>query len=173
MTSHDTHEGSFAIVTGASSGIGLELARCCAVKGFDLLIAADEPEIEAVAQELRRTTGVQVKALEVDLSTMDGVDRLYAEAAGRPVDVLLANAGRGLGHAFLDEDFMQAKRVLDTNVTGTIYLLHKVAGDMRARDRGRILITGRSRASCPAPSKPFTTERRRSSIRFPLLCATS
>ncbi|MBB1600441.1 SDR family oxidoreductase [Variovorax sp. UMC13] len=141
MSSHSTNKGSFAIVTGASSGIGLELARCCAASGFDLLIAADEPEIEAAAQELRNA-GVQVSALEVDLSTMEGVDRLYAAAGGRPVDALLANAGRGLGHAFLDEDFMQARRVLDTNVTGTLYLLHKVGGEMRARNRGRILITG-------------------------------
>ncbi|WP_219214053.1 SDR family NAD(P)-dependent oxidoreductase [Variovorax boronicumulans] len=141
MTSRETSPGSFAIVTGASSGIGLELARCCAASGFDLLIAADEPQIEAAAEDLRRT-GVQVTALEVDLSTMEGVDRLYAAARGRPVDALLANAGRGLGHAFLDEDFLQAKRVLDTNVTGTLYLLHKVAGEMRARNRGRILITG-------------------------------
>lgn len=141
MSSHSTNKGSFAIVTGASSGIGLELARCCAASGFDLLIAADEPEIEAAAQELRNAK-VQVSALEVDLSTMEGVDRLYAAAGGRPVDALLANAGRGLGHAFLDEDFRQARRVLDTNVTGTLYLLHKVGGEMRARNRGRILITG-------------------------------
>lgn len=141
MSSNDANKGSFAIVTGASSGIGLELARCCADAGFDLLIAADEPEIEAAAQALR-VTNVNVTALQVDLSTMEGVDRLYAAADGRPVDALLANAGRGLGHAFLDEDFSQAKLVLDTNVTGTLYLLHKVAGQMRARNQGRILITG-------------------------------
>jgi short-subunit dehydrogenase len=133
--------GPFAIVTGASSGIGLELARCCAAAGFDLLIAADEPEIEAAAAQLRKMD-VAVKALQVDLSTLEGVDRLYAAAQGRPVDALLANAGRGLGHAFLDEDFAQAKLVFDTNVTGTLYLLHKVAGAMRARNQGRILITG-------------------------------
>jgi len=131
----------FAIVTGASSGIGLELARCCAAEGFDLLIAADEPEIEAAAMTLRET-GVPVDALQVDLSTLEGVDRLLAAARGRPVDCLLANAGRGLGHAFLDENFSQAKWVLDTNITGTIYLIHQVANPMRARGAGRILITG-------------------------------
>lgn len=141
MTSRPASQDFFAIVTGASSGIGLELARCCAAQGFDLLIAADEPEIEDAARELRQSN-VQVNALQVDLSTMEGVERLHAAAGGRPVDALLANAGRGLGHAFLDEDFAQAKLVLDTNVTGTIYLLHKVGGEMRARGRGRILITG-------------------------------
>ncbi|SFP38146.1 SDR family oxidoreductase [Variovorax sp. 770b2] len=137
----DLPAGSFAIVTGASSGIGLELARCCAAKGCDLLIAADEPEIEAAAIELRKT-GVDVRAIQVDLSTLEGVDRLVAACAGRPVDCLLANAGRGLGHGFLDENFTQAKLVLDTNVTGTIYLIHQVASHMRARGQGRILITG-------------------------------
>lgn len=134
--------GSFAVVTGASSGIGLELARCCAAKGFDLLIAADEPEIEAAAIELRGTSGVSVRAVQVDLSTLEGVDRLIAATNGRHVDCLLANAGRGLGNAFLDESFSQARHVLDTNVTGTIYLIHQIGNRMRARGTGRILITG-------------------------------
>lgn len=90
--------GKFAIITGASTGIGLELARQCARAGFDLLIAADEPAIEAAAGELRKL-GVQVEAVQADLSTTEGVDQLYAEAKGRPVDALLANAGRGLGRA--------------------------------------------------------------------------
>jgi short-subunit dehydrogenase len=61
---------------------------------------------------------------------------------GRPVDALLANAGRGLGRAFLDQDFRRIRHVIDTNVTGTVYLIHKVGNDMRRRNAGRILITG-------------------------------
>jgi short-subunit dehydrogenase len=80
--------------------------------------------------------------VEADLATLDGVDQLYAKINGRCVDALLANPGRGLGKAFLDQDFKNARYVLDTNVPGTIYLIHKVAGDMRARRDGRILITG-------------------------------
>jgi short-subunit dehydrogenase len=133
----------FAIVTGASTGIGRELAKCCARQGFDLLIAADEPEIESAAAEIRGL-GATVEAVQTDLSTVEGVERLYeaAKKLGRPVDALLANAGRGLGHAFLDQDFKQARRVIDTNVTGTVYLIHKVGNDMRRRNAGRILITG-------------------------------
>lgn len=131
----------FAIVTGASTGIGYELAMRCAENGFDLLIAADEPEIEHAAEALRRQGG-QVEAVQADLATIDGVDRLHAAASGRPVDALLANAGRGLGKGFLDQDFDEARRVVDTNITGTIYLVQKVGREMRARGQGRILITG-------------------------------
>jgi uncharacterized protein len=133
----------FAIVTGASTGIGLELAKCCAREGFDLLIAADEPEIEVAATDMR-ALGAAVETAQANLSTMEGVDKLYeaSKRIGRPVDALLANAGRGLGHAFLDQDFNQARSVIDTNITGTVYLIHKVGNDMLRRNAGRILITG-------------------------------
>jgi uncharacterized protein len=135
--------GQFAIVTGASTGIGLELARLCAREGFELLIAADEPEIHDAAQRLREEQGAgAVEAVQVDLATMEGVDQLYAAAKGRPVSVLMANAGRGLGHSFLDQEWPRVRNVIDTNVTGTTYLLHKVGRDMRRADHGRILITG-------------------------------
>jgi short-subunit dehydrogenase len=135
--------GQFAIVTGASTGIGFELARLCAREGFDLLIAADEPEIHDAARKLRDEKGVgAVEALQVDLATTEGVDKLYAAAKGRQVDVLMANAGRGLGHAFLDQEWPRAREVIDTNVTGTTYLIHKVGRDMRQANQGRILITG-------------------------------
>ncbi len=130
-----------AIVTGASSGIGLELAKCCARNGFDLLIAADEPAIHQAAQAVKEL-GAAAEAVEADLATIEGVDKLYAAANGRPVDALLANAGRGLGKGFLDQDFDQVRHVVDTNVTGTIYLLQKISRDMRTRGQGRILITG-------------------------------
>ncbi len=137
----ESMKGKYAIVTGASSGIGRQLARQCADHGFDLLIAADEASIEQAALELR-ACGVHVDALVVDLSTTDGVDRLYAATAGRPVDALLANAGRGLGKGFLDQDWSEARFVIDTNVVGTVYLVQRVGRDMRTRGQGKILITG-------------------------------
>jgi uncharacterized protein len=131
----------FAIVTGASTGIGLELAKRCAREGYDLLIAADEPSIEDAAATLRQG-GTTIEALNVDLATTEGVDELCNAVGSRPVDALLANAGRGLGRAFLDQDFAKAKFVIDTNVTGTAYLIHRIGNEMRRRNSGRILITG-------------------------------
>lgn len=132
-----------AVVTGASSGIGYELAKLCAQDGCDLVVAADDLRIETAAHEMQ-SLNVLAKPVRADLATQDGVDRLYREvqAMGRPVDILCANAGRGLGHAFLDQDFRDIKDVIDTNVTGTLYLLHKFGRDMRERGAGRILITG-------------------------------
>ena len=130
-----------AVVTGASSGIGYELARICALHGHDLVIAADQGTIEEAAQAFR-ALGALVDTVEADLSELSGVDRLYAAINGRPVDALLANAGHGLGKGFLDQDFDAVRHVIDTNITGTIYLIQKVVRDMRTRGAGRVLITG-------------------------------
>ncbi|MDB5851382.1 MAG: oxidoreductase [Rhodoferax sp.] len=129
-----------AVVTGASSGIGYNLARCCAENGFDLVVAADQP-LEAAVGDFR-ALGAQVTAVTTELASRDGVDQLLAAVAGRPVDALLANAGHGLGRGFLEQNFAEVQHVIDTNITGTLYLLQKVAPDMRSRGQGRILITG-------------------------------
>jgi uncharacterized protein len=129
-----------AIVTGASSGIGLELALECARNGFDLVIAADR-SLDAVSHELQ-AHGATVEAVVADLATPQGVERLYGQVAGREVAALLANAGHGLGKGFLDQRFADVTHLIDTNITGTLALIHKVGKDMRARNAGRILITG-------------------------------
>jgi uncharacterized protein len=132
-----------AVVTGASTGIGYELAKKCAQHGMDLIIAADESEIEHAADKLS-AWDVDVKAVEVDLAKMEGVDELVGviKRSGRPVDCLLANAGQGEGGAFLTQDFQRVRDVIDTNITGTIYLIQRLAPDMVRRKEGRILITG-------------------------------
>jgi uncharacterized protein len=129
-----------AVVTGASSGIGFHLAQCCARNRFDLLLAADRPLEEAAAT--CRALGAHVETVQTDLSTTDGVDKLIAAVGDRDVGALLANAGHGLGRGFLDQDFAEARHVIDTNIVGTIYLVQHVARSMRERRAGRILITG-------------------------------
>ncbi len=130
----------FAIVTGASSGIGLELARLAARDGYDLLVVADTPLVDAAAA--LKGEGVDVQSVETDLSTIEGVDRLLSAAGGRRVDLLCANAGHGLGGGFLDQDVAEWRHVIDTNITGTVYLLQKVLRQMRDAGEGKVLITG-------------------------------
>jgi uncharacterized protein len=129
-----------AVITGASSGIGRELAAEAAARGYDLLIAADEA-LDRAAQELR-LAGANVDALKVDLATHEGVERLMSAVGDRPVDALLANAGHGLGKGFLDQAFTEVQHVINTNILGTIDLIQQVARRMRDRGSGRILITG-------------------------------
>ena len=133
-----------ALVTGASAGIGYQLALLCARNGYDLVVASDEDTISATAQDFRQAGAVRVEAVQADLSTTEGNDELYAlaQTMGRPVELLLANAGRGLGHGFLDQAWSDVRHVIDTNVTGTVYLVQRVGRDMRERGAGRILITG-------------------------------
>ena len=123
----------FAIITGASSGIGAELAKLAAADGYELLLVADTPFAE---------TPPSVQTLQTDLSTIDGVDQLLSAAAGRTIDLLCANAGHGLGHAFLDQQVDDWRHVVDTNITGTIYLLQKVLPAMVERNEGKVLVTG-------------------------------
>ena len=132
---------SLAVVTGASTGIGLELARLAAADGYDLIVAANEARIHDSARELVRSD-IDVQAVEADLGTADGVQKLVEAIGSRPIELLMANAGRGLGDAFLEQDFARAKDVVDLNITGTISLIHTVGRQMREQGRGRILITG-------------------------------
>jgi short-subunit dehydrogenase len=129
-----------AIVTGASSGIGLEIARLAAADDFDLIVAADTPFVDAATG--LRDRGVEVQQVEADLATEQGVKQLLDQIGGRDVDVLVANAGHGLGHAFLEQSPEDWRHVIDTNVTGTLLLIQPIAHRMVARGEGRILITG-------------------------------
>ena len=130
----------FAIVTGASTGIGLELARLAAADGYDLLVAADTPFVDAGAG--LKDLGVEVQSVEADLATEQGLEQLLKAAGDRPVDVLVANAGHGLGHSFLEQRPSDWMHVINTNVTGTLLLIQPVVQKMVERGEGRVLITG-------------------------------
>src|ERR671921_1655056 len=129
-----------AIVTGASSGIGLELAKCAAEDGYDLILAADTPFVEAAPA--LKAFGVGVQQVEADLATQEGVQQLLATVADRPVDVLVANAGHGLGHGFLDQSPDEWMHIINTNITGTLLLIQPIVQRMVERGEGKVLITG-------------------------------
>jgi short-subunit dehydrogenase len=139
---------SLAVVTGASSGIGLELAKILAEAGFDLLASVEEDDSELTP--LRRH-GVSVDVVPCDLSTSAGVDRLCdaVTADGRPVSVLALNAGAGLGGAFLESDMAGQARVIDLNVSSTVRLARRLLPGMVARDEGRVLVTSSVAATMP------------------------
>jgi short-subunit dehydrogenase len=129
-----------AIVTGASSGIGLEIAKLAAEDGYDLIVAADTPFVEA--GPALRDFGVDVREVEGDLATQQGLDQLLAAVGDRQVDVLVANAGHGLGHGFLDQSPQEWQHIINTNVTGTLLLIQPIVKRMVERGEGRVLITG-------------------------------
>jgi short-subunit dehydrogenase len=135
---------SFAVVTGASSGIGYELAKQFAEHGYDLLIAAEDSEIEQAAADLRRDGQNQVIPVRADLATYEGVEELYAAilATSRPVDAIALNAGRGIGGDFATQTELKDElNVIDVNVTSTVHLAKRVLPDMVARDAGDVLFT--------------------------------
>ncbi len=130
-----------AIVTGASSGIGLELAKLAAADGCDLILAADTDLGQAEAAA-RRAGARKVETVRADLATPDGLGKLLEAVGERPVDVLIANAGHGQSGALLDQEWQDIAHVIHTNVTGTVALIHRVGQRMRAHGAGRILVTG-------------------------------
>jgi len=142
---------SFAVVTGACSGIGLELAKQFAQNGFDLLIVADDSGIARAAENLRGL-GARVDDVQTDLAKYEGVEDVYRRirAFGQPVDAIALNAGVGAGGDFAHEDDLDAElNVIDLNVRSTVHLAKRVVKDMAARGQGRILFTSSIAATMP------------------------
>jgi uncharacterized protein len=142
-----------ALVTGASSGIGLELARQFADHGFDLIITAEDDELAAAEAGLSGGEA-QVRAVKADLSTYEGVEGLWSAvaAAGRPLDAAALNAGIGVNGDFardipLDDDL----RLIAVNVTAVVHLAKRLLPGMVERGAGRLLITSSVAATMPGP----------------------
>jgi short-subunit dehydrogenase len=144
------YKRKFAVVTGASAGIGYELARQCVENDFDVLICAEDAGIEAAAKKLGATDGVNVQSVQADLSTRAGVEKLVA-AIPRPVDVLMLNAGVGVGGAFTDTDLDDELRMIALNCNHTVHLAKRIVPDMVKRKTGKVLITGSEVSVAPNP----------------------
>jgi short-subunit dehydrogenase len=140
-----------AVVTGASSGIGLELARIFAENGFDLVVAAEDAGIEQVATGLR-DRGTTVTAVLADLATSSGVTRL-AEAVQRigSIDALAINAGVGVSGPFIETELSDHLRLLDLNITGAVHLSRLLLPAMAERGQGGVLFTSSIAATMPGP----------------------
>ena len=139
-----------AVVTGASSGIGLELAKQFAQNGFDLLLCAEDEDLADAAREVE-ALGADADTFRTDLATYDGVEALagYIRDGGQPVDALALNAGVGLGGAFLDTDLDDELRLIGLNVASTVHLAKRVLPGMVARGQGRVLVTASIAAQMP------------------------
>jgi short-subunit dehydrogenase len=133
---------SYAVVTGASSGIGLELAKQFAQHGFDLLVVAEDAELDTAAEQLS-AFGTSVEPLRADLRSPAGVEEVWAAIArgGRSVEALALNAGVGQGGAFVDQSIEDVLSIVQLNVASTVHLARLVLPDMVARGSGRVLIT--------------------------------
>jgi short-subunit dehydrogenase len=130
-----------ALVTGASTGIGLELARVFARNGHDLVVCADDADVESLPERIESTGNI--RPLRADLRTDDGVRQLYefARSDGRAIDVAALNAGVGEGGAFVDQTLDQILSIVALNVTSTTHLARLVLADMVERNAGKVLVT--------------------------------
>lgn len=155
-----------AVVTGASSGIGYELAKQFAQNGFDLLIVSNSEKINEAAQSLGRL-GAKVESVQADLAEYDSVERLYQriQSSGQAVDALAINAGVGVSGDFARDTELNAElNLIKLNVISPVHLTKRVVKDMLTRGQGRILFTSSIAGTMPAPfeavygaSKAFLT----------------
>ncbi len=141
----------WALITGASSGIGLELAKLFAHDGYDLVVAADDDGIHSTAAELSES-GVSVLPVQLDLRKPKSVEKLYQQAtAAGPLDAAALNAGVGQGGSFLESSLDDNLEIIDLNVRSTVHLAKLVLADMVRRDTGKLLFTSSIAATMPGP----------------------
>jgi uncharacterized protein len=149
---NSTPNRQLAVVTGASSGIGFELAKQFAAAGFDLIIAAEDEAISLAARDIG-ALGAPVEPVQVDLASERGVEELWRRVAetGRPLRAAALNAGIGLGGAFAETELATELKLIDLNVRGTVQLAKYVVRDMAGRGEGRILFTSSIASTMPGP----------------------
>lgn len=143
-----------ALITGASSGIGLEFARYHAQTGGDLIVTARRSEqLDALKVELEKAHGVTVTTIPVDLGVPGGAEKLYdaVKASGQTVDILINNAGFGGHGTFTERELTSDLAMIDLNVKALVELCHRFGSDMVERGGGKILNVSSTAAHLPGP----------------------
>jgi short-subunit dehydrogenase len=141
-----------AVVTGASDGIGYELAKVFAENGFDLVVCAEDAGI-AEARQAFEGLGGSVQSVQADLSTYEGVEKLWeaVRGLGRPLDAIAINAGIGSGGPFAETELSKELRLVGLNCTGSVHLAKRAVQEMVSRGQGRILFTSSIASTMPGP----------------------
>lgn len=141
-----------AVITGASSGIGYELAKEFARHGFDLVVTSTGESIEEAAEAFRGLTA-QVETVQADLASYEGVEKLYEQikATGRPVEAIAINAGVGVGGAFIETDLQKELNLIELNIASTVHLAKRIVKDMVDRGAGKVLFTSSIASQAPHP----------------------
>jgi len=148
------NERPLALVTGASSGIGYELARLFAADGYDLVLTATNRELLERTAEAVRATGASAEIVVADLTKFDGVESLYAAigASGRPLAAAALNAGVGLGGYFIGGTELEAElNMIQLNVVSQVHLTKRILPDMVAQGSGKLLYTASISGTMPTP----------------------
>lgn len=142
---------TLAVITGASSGIGLELARLFAADDYDLIVCAEDDGITTAAGQLDQLGRGHVSAVKQNLRTYEGVENLVEQvrAAGQPVDAAAINAGVGRGGAFVETELEDELAIVELNCASTVHLAKRLLADMVARDEGKVLFTSSIASTMP------------------------
>ena len=148
----ENNQRPLAVITGASSGIGYELAKVFGTNGFDLLVCAEDPSIADAANAFR-DTGATVEYLQTDLATTRGTDMFYDKivSMSRPVEALCVNAGVGVSGEFAENRLEDELNIVNLNIISVLQLTKKVLKDMLSTGHGRILFTSSIAAEMPGP----------------------
>ena len=144
----------FAVVTGASSGIGYNLAKVFAENGYDLIINAEDSGIQNAASQLT-SLGVNVTPIEADLATFEGCKQFWqqVESNGRTLDAIAINAGIGVGGLFAETDLQQEVNMVRLNCESTVHIAKYAVQKMLKQGSGKILITSSIAAEMVAPKE--------------------
>ncbi len=141
-----------ALITGASSGIGAELAKMCAAGGYDLiLLARGTARLEELAARLARAHGIAARVLSADLADPGAPPAIFAETRGTDIDILINNAGFGVQGPYAQTDWSAEARMIQVNVTALAHLTKLYLPEMIRRRQGRILNVGSTAGFVPGP----------------------